>query len=214
MLVHSLVMSQYKRPRGLVGLIVAGSLARRATHVERNDWTVECLDLRPGMRILEIGCGPGLGVEACSRKLEGGSILGIDHSRLMVRKARSRNRAAIRDKRAEIRLCTLDDVAGSDGPFDHIYSINAIQYLGSLNRVFERIHALLADGGQVASTYQSRSRHPTRTDALDMAARIEAAMEAAGFHHMLHHELLSAEVPAICVVGQKDPSVPEVSGGI
>jgi trans-aconitate methyltransferase len=41
---------------------------------------VEALPLRPGMRMLEIGCGPGAMARELARRLPQGFVLGIDRS--------------------------------------------------------------------------------------------------------------------------------------
>jgi len=41
---------------------------------------VDALPLRPGMRVLEIGCGPGVAAREVARRLRGGHVLGIDRS--------------------------------------------------------------------------------------------------------------------------------------
>lgn len=41
---------------------------------------VDALPLRRGMRVLEIGCGPGVAAREVARRLEDGHVLGIDRS--------------------------------------------------------------------------------------------------------------------------------------
>ena len=61
------------------------------------DWTISLLDIQAEDRILEIGFGPGVSVRRMSRLAVRGFIAGIDISDLMVRQARKRNAAAIRE---------------------------------------------------------------------------------------------------------------------
>lgn len=49
---------------------------------------VDALPLRPGLRILEIGCGPGAMAREMARRLEGeGHVLAIDRSATAIRQA-------------------------------------------------------------------------------------------------------------------------------
>ena len=41
---------------------------------------LEALPLRPGLRVLEIGCGPGALARAIAGRVGGGAVLGIDRS--------------------------------------------------------------------------------------------------------------------------------------
>ena len=57
---------------------------------------VDALPLRPGLRVLEIGCGPGAMARAIARRLEGrGFVLAIDRSATAIRQAESGSAAEI-----------------------------------------------------------------------------------------------------------------------
>ena len=49
---------------------------------------VEALPLRPGLRVLEIGCGPGAAARAVARRIGDGRVLAIDRSATAVAQAR------------------------------------------------------------------------------------------------------------------------------
>jgi cyclopropane fatty-acyl-phospholipid synthase-like methyltransferase len=71
--------------------------------------TADALPLRPGIRVLEIGCGPGALAREIARRIEPGHVLGIDRS------ARALNTAAVAC-RSEIAagLLELRQVAAED----------------------------------------------------------------------------------------------------
>lgn len=52
---------------------------------------VEALPLQPGMRILEIGCGPGAMARELARRLPQGFVLGIDRSAKVIAQAAAGN---------------------------------------------------------------------------------------------------------------------------
>ncbi|HEV3498662.1 MAG TPA: methyltransferase domain-containing protein, partial [Actinomycetes bacterium] len=62
---------------------------------EANRWMVDCLDVGPADRMLDVGCGPGLAV-AYAAGARGARAAGVDASEVMVAQARRRNRQAIR----------------------------------------------------------------------------------------------------------------------
>jgi trans-aconitate methyltransferase len=62
-------------------------MATRSSNVQRNRWAVDQLAVRPTDRVLEIGFGPGVAIEALIARVTEGAVHGIDHSELMVRAA-------------------------------------------------------------------------------------------------------------------------------
>ncbi|HSR57656.1 MAG TPA: hypothetical protein VLL57_05675, partial [Candidatus Binataceae bacterium] len=58
------VIRQFQKPTGLLGSLVGVILARRSSNRQRNAWTVDLLSIEPRHRVLEVGCGPGVALEA------------------------------------------------------------------------------------------------------------------------------------------------------
>jgi protein-L-isoaspartate O-methyltransferase len=69
---------------------------------ERVRWAVETLSVRPGDRVLEIGCGSGLAAALICERLVEGRMLAIDRSPIQIERARRRNEAHV----ASGRLCS------------------------------------------------------------------------------------------------------------
>jgi len=85
------------------------------------------LGLRPGMRLLDVGCGWGsLALHAAQRY--GADVVGITLSAQQADLARRRVTAAGLDGRISIRVQDYRDVA--DGPFDAIASIGMAEHVG------------------------------------------------------------------------------------
>jgi SAM-dependent methyltransferase len=92
-LLRPLLRAQFGQPSGVVGQIVGQILAHAKSNTERTLWTLSLLDIRPGDRMLEIGCGPGVALEIASQMASTGIVVGVDHSEVMVRQAASEMRA-------------------------------------------------------------------------------------------------------------------------
>jgi cyclopropane fatty-acyl-phospholipid synthase-like methyltransferase len=162
---------------------------------------VDLLRLRPGDRVLEIGCGPGLAVALAAAKATKGKIIGIDHSPIMIRQAEMRNRQAIEDGRVELIVGGIDRLERRIDPFDKIFSVNVVQFLASRAAFFTQAFDMLKPAGALATTYKPRSKGATRADAMRVADECVTHMTAAGFESIRIEELPLEPVPAISVVG-------------
>ncbi len=106
------------------------------------------LGLRPGMRLLDVGCGWG-GMALHAAEHYGVRAVGVTLSQRQVEYARDAVAAAGLDDRVEIRLQDYRDVA--DGPFDAVSSIGMVEHVGRsrLGEYFGRLYALLRPGGRL-----------------------------------------------------------------
>jgi cyclopropane fatty-acyl-phospholipid synthase-like methyltransferase len=81
---------------------------------------VDALPLRPGMRVLEIGCGPGAAAREIARRIGHGHVVGIDRSARAIAVATAASRAEIAAGVLSYRVQAIEDfeLAPGEGPFD------------------------------------------------------------------------------------------------
>jgi cyclopropane fatty-acyl-phospholipid synthase-like methyltransferase len=81
---------------------------------------VNALPLREGIRVLEIGCGPGAMAREISRRIGKGHILAIDRSPKAVQKAISGSQTEIESGRLSFRQVPIEkfDLDANEKPFD------------------------------------------------------------------------------------------------
>lgn len=105
--------------------------------------------LKPGERLLDIGCGWGALVMWAARRY-GARATGITLSRNQYDYARARIREAGLEDRCEVRLLDYRDLS-EDGTYDKIASVGMFEHVGvgNLRAYFGKIARLLRPGGLV-----------------------------------------------------------------
>ncbi len=116
---------------------------------------VDALPLRPGMRVLEIGGGPGAAAKEVAMRVGRGHILMIDRSAKSVALASSSAAEVIAAGRMSVRHVAVEDFALAEGeePFDLAFGIR----VGALDgrrpeltgSALQRIANALAPGGRL-----------------------------------------------------------------
>lgn len=116
---------------------------------------VDALPLRPGLRVLEIGCGPGAVARAIAQRIGNGQVLAIDRSAKAIAQAKAASRAELRSGRLCLRQVAVEDFELDIGeaPYDIALAIR----VGALDgrhpdagvRARRRIAAALAPGGRL-----------------------------------------------------------------
>ena len=116
----------------------------RAQHAKVRRALAEC-DVRPGDRVLEIGCGWGALAEAAARDF-GASVTGVTLSREQL--AWGQQRLAAAGLPGELRYQDYRDIA--DGPYDAVASIEMFEAVGReyWPGYFATLHDKLKPGGK------------------------------------------------------------------
>jgi ubiquinone/menaquinone biosynthesis C-methylase UbiE len=118
---------------------------------------VDQLGLRPGDRVLEIGCGHGVAATLVCERLGDGRLTAIDRSAKMIEAASRRNAAYVEAGTAEFLVAALEDLDLGERRFDTIFAVR----VGLFHREPERAHALaerwLAPGGTVRTFFDAPS---------------------------------------------------------
>lgn len=122
---------------------------------ERLRAAVEALPLRPGLRVLEIGCGPGAAARAVARRIGDGQVLAIDRSAKAIAQARALAGPQIAAGRLRFRAVAAEDLVLEPGeaPYDLAFALR----VGALDgrhpaagvRALARIAAALRPGGRL-----------------------------------------------------------------
>ena len=114
------------------------------------------LGLRPGMRLLDVGCGWG-GMAIHAAREHGVHAVGVTLSEPQAEWARRAVHDAGLDDRVEIRVQDYRDV--HDGPFDGVSSIGMFEHVGAakLDEYFGALFRLVKPGGRLLNHGIARS---------------------------------------------------------
>jgi len=136
---------------------------------------------RPGMRVLDLGCGTGELTLELHEALFAAETTGIDASEAMLAKAPRRE--GLRFVRARVEETALA------GPLDLVFSNAALHFVGDHASLFRRAFEALAPGGQLAVQVPANDGHLSHQTAFALA-REEFGAELGGY--VRRPELLSA----------------------
>jgi cyclopropane-fatty-acyl-phospholipid synthase len=127
---------------------------------EKLETVARKLELKPGDRVLDVGCGWG-GFPLWAATKHGASVVGITLSPPQAEKARQRAEEAGVADRVEIRVMDYRDLATTGEKFDAIASIGMVEHVGSANIDIyaETLAGLLEPGGRLLNHGITRLRH-------------------------------------------------------
>jgi ubiquinone/menaquinone biosynthesis C-methylase UbiE len=188
-------------PQGLLG-VLAGWLMGRLS-VEHNTWAVHHLDVQPTDHVLEIGFGPGLGIQLIADRAIQGVTVGIDPSPVMMRQATKRNASSITSGRVELREGAMPSLPFSNESFDKVLSVNNVMLWPTPELSLAEVHRILKPAGRLVISLNPRWAK-TYQDVVDMGHEIVDMVAQAGFVDItteLRHDLKPAG--AVIVIAYK-----------
>jgi SAM-dependent methyltransferase len=111
--------------------------------------TMDALGVKPGERVLEVGCGPGsTAIELATRVAPDGEVVGVDISPAMVAAATRRATAAGVDNVRFVAANAQTEDLGDD--FDAVYSRFGVMFFDDPATAFANIGGSLHAGGRLA----------------------------------------------------------------
>ena len=116
---------------------------------------VDALPLRPGMRVLEIGCGPGVAARAAVQRMGKGYVLAINRSAKAIAQATACSTAELASGLLEFRCVAVEDFVLSKGerPYDLAFAVRVGALDGrhpKAGRIaFDRLRQALAKDGRL-----------------------------------------------------------------
>ncbi|MEU0878808.1 methyltransferase domain-containing protein [Lentzea sp. NPDC005914] len=120
---------------------------------ERLRGVVDQLAIRPGDRVLEIGCGQGVAATMVCQLLSTGTLTAIDRSTRMVEAATRRNAVYVASGKAEFLIASLEDVNLGDRRFDLVFAVRVGLFLRDPDRAHSLLRPWLAPDARVCTFF-------------------------------------------------------------
>jgi SAM-dependent methyltransferase len=109
---------------------------------------VDALPLAAGLRVLEIGCGPGAAAREIARRVHGGHVLGIDRSARAIAQAEAARGDEQYASTLAFRQSAIEDfrLAAGEDPYDLAFAVRvgALDGRHPADRALAAIRAALA----------------------------------------------------------------------
>jgi ubiquinone/menaquinone biosynthesis C-methylase UbiE len=192
------MIGQFHHPHGLGGRVAGWVMAHRGSNRRRNVWVVELLDVQPEDRVLEVGFGPGIALGELAARATRGRVYGIDHSAVMVERARRRTRAAA--GRIELIHAPVDRLPSFGEPLDAVLAVNSSGFWPDPPQRLRELRGLLRPGGRIALASQPRCPGANRDTTARAAGELRDLLTKAGFTG-LRVATLDLDPPVACVLG-------------
>ena len=179
---HSALVSLFDR------LAADGTADRyEALHDDVARQVLEAMEVRPGHQLLDVGCGAGWVTRRLGKKAPGAQAVGIDASAAMISRA---DEVSDWTSRARFECMTIEDIDFPDGRFDHVFALDALEYVDDLAAAASSLARVTKEGGRLEVVIHRHAASPqasawSEPDGVPMHHLDEggwtAALEAAGF---------------------------------
>jgi SAM-dependent methyltransferase len=136
---------QLKKPAGFLGVIITNLMMKK--NRPEYETVINDLKIQPEDKLLEIGYGPGVGINMISKMFVQCYIYGIDFSELMFKRASKRNKQFIENNKVRLQFGDFNNSEISTYDFDKIFCLNVVYFWDDLQIPFEKVLSLLKKGG-------------------------------------------------------------------
>jgi ubiquinone/menaquinone biosynthesis C-methylase UbiE len=115
-------------------------------HSDITEQTLSLMDIQPGDRILDLGCGTGWASRRMARLAQGGEVVGLDVADEMLRRAEEAS-SAFRNVRYV--WGSAERIPESDNAFSKVLSVESFYYYGDQGKALDELRRVMAPGGKL-----------------------------------------------------------------
>jgi arsenite methyltransferase len=123
-------------------------------HIPITEPVLRMMDLKPGERVLDLGCGAGWATRLLARMVaanagtgrKDGLVVGIDISDEMIRRARDNSREF---RNVEYLVGSAEQIPWKSDFFDKVLSVESFYYYPDQDRALQELRRVIAPGGRL-----------------------------------------------------------------
>jgi arsenite methyltransferase len=119
-------------------------------HLDITEKTIRLMDLRPGERVLDLGCGAGWATRLLARRVadpdNSGKVVGLDVSDEMIRRAQA---VPAEFENISYVCASAQKIPGPDNFFDKVLSVESFYYYPDQERVLRELFRVMAPRGRM-----------------------------------------------------------------
>ncbi|SEJ92611.1 class I SAM-dependent methyltransferase [Paraburkholderia diazotrophica] len=149
------LLRAFGRPQGALGRIGGRIMANMNAPCAA--WAIDLLDVRASDRVIEIGFGPGVGIQLLAQKATAGKIAGVDPSPEMLAQAAARNTQAIARGQVDLRQGSAERLPFDDDIFDKALAVNSMQVWPDAAAGLAELRRVMKPGATLALAFTIHS---------------------------------------------------------
>jgi ubiquinone/menaquinone biosynthesis C-methylase UbiE len=150
-------------------------------HLDITQKTIRLMDLGPGARVLDLGCGAGWATRLLAQSVAGGEqsgqVVGLDVSDEMIRLAQESSRAFTN---IQYVVGSAQRIPWQDNFFDRVLSVESFYYYSDQDRALDELFRVMAPGGRVfilINLYRDNEYSLQWVDKLKVPVHVRSAAE-------------------------------------
>lgn len=138
--------------RSVAGWLIGKLLTARNQVLEEN--TVHLCGIQPGDTVLELGHGPGMGLQSAAKLLTDptGRLIGVDYSEYMHQVAKERMKELVANGKVSLHHCDVAAMPLADSTVDKVFHCNCYYFWPDLRKGTSEIHRVMKPGGLMVTT--------------------------------------------------------------
>ncbi|KAM9350772.1 putative methyltransferase YdaC [Symphorus nematophorus] len=143
--------------RSVAGWLVSKLLTARNRALEEN--TVQLIGIQPGDTVLELGHGPGWGLQSAAKLLTEptGRLIGVDYSEYMHQMASEQLKELVSSGKVTLHHCDVAAMPLADSTVDKVFHCNCYYFWPDLRKGATEIQRVMKPGGLMLTTLKLSS---------------------------------------------------------